>query len=81
LAKITEEKHEAVEELENVLQEAKRVSESVRFGHPCRKHVNTIIKKCPEELQDQLAREGEDYREYSDANIPSQRLVFGKILL
>lgn len=75
LAKITEEKHEAVEELENVLQEAKKISENVRFGHPCRKHVNTIIKKCPEEFQDQLAREAEDYREHNDANVPSQRTL------
>ena len=73
LAKITEEKHEAVEELESVLGEAKKVSEAVRFGHPCRKHVNTIIKKCPDEFQDELAREQDDYREYSDTNIPSQR--------
>ena len=73
LAKITEEKHEAVEELENVLQETKKVSDAVRFGHPSRKMVNTIVKKCPENFQDDLARESEDYREYNDQNIPSKR--------
>lgn len=75
LAKITEEKHEAVEELENVLQETKKVSDAVRFGHPSRKMVNTIVKKCPENFQDDLARESEDYREYNDQNIPSKRTL------
>ena len=35
--------------------------------------VNTIVKKCPENFQDDLARESEDYREYNDQNIPSKR--------
>ena len=70
---MTEEKHEAVEELEAVLEEAKKVSDAVRYGHPSRKWVNTIVKKCPESFQDELAREQEDYRDYNDANVPSQR--------
>ena len=73
LAKITEEKHEAVEELESVLLEAKKLSLAVRLGHPSRPQVNTIIKKCPESFQDEIAREQADFREYNDANVPGQR--------
>ena len=57
LAKVTEDKHEATEELNQILIEVKKASRGVPFGHILRKHVNTILKKCPASFQEEVARE------------------------
>lgn len=71
LAKITEEKHEATEDLDGILTDVKKVSDNTRFGHPLRRAVNIICKKCPNDFQDSLC-ETENH-EYNDANVPSER--------
>ena len=71
LAKITEEKHEATEDLDGILSEVKKFSDSTRFGHPLRRFINVIIKKCPTDFQNTLCQT--ENHEYNDANVPSER--------
>lgn len=73
LAKITEEKHEATEDLDSILAEVRKISDNTRFGHPLRRYVNIICKKCPDQFQDTLCNT--DYHEYNDANVPSERTL------
>jgi len=73
LAKITEEKHEATEDVDTILTEVRKISDNTRFGHPLRRYVNIICKKCPDSFQDSLC--DTDYHEYNDANVPSERAL------
>jgi len=51
VAKLSIEKIEAEEELEDVLQEVKKLDDTVHSSHPCRRFVNIIAQKCPDSLQ------------------------------
>ncbi|XP_014675164.1 PREDICTED: LMBR1 domain-containing protein 2-like [Priapulus caudatus] len=48
LAKLSVEKSEAEEALEDVLEDVKRAAESIRDHHPLRPYIDTILTKCPE---------------------------------
>ncbi|ESO12929.1 hypothetical protein HELRODRAFT_105627 [Helobdella robusta] len=47
VAKVTMEKIEAEEELEDVLTEVKRISQNVSSNNPLRKYVDIMVAKCP----------------------------------
>jgi len=74
LAKVTEDKHEATEELNLILIEVKKASKGVPFGHVLRKHVNTILKKCPAAFQEEVAREEAQNGPNEDL-MPSERTL------
>ncbi|XP_052775817.1 G-protein coupled receptor-associated protein LMBRD2-like isoform X2 [Mya arenaria] len=64
IAKQSTEKTEAEENLEDVLEEVKQASEKIRYNHSLRKHVETILEKCPESVKNSISR-NEDYEDYN----------------
>ncbi|KAM3867478.1 G-protein coupled receptor-associated protein LMBRD2a [Diretmus argenteus] len=58
-AKMATEKAEAEENLADVMEEVAAVHESVRYNHCLRKCVDTILRKCPTEYQEQMGRDVE----------------------
>ena len=63
--------NQATEDVDTILTEVRKISDNTRFGHPLRRYVNIICKKCPDSFQDSLC--DTDYHEYNDANVPSER--------
>ncbi|XP_078141385.1 G-protein coupled receptor-associated protein LMBRD2a [Centroberyx gerrardi] len=58
-AKMATEKAEAEENLADVMEEVATAHESVRYNHCLRKYVDTILRKCPAEYQEQMGRDVE----------------------
>ncbi|XP_013876235.1 LMBR1 domain-containing protein 2-B [Austrofundulus limnaeus] len=56
VAKVATEKAAAEENLADVMEEVADVHESVRFNHIFRKHVDTILTKCPIKYQEEMGR-------------------------
>ena len=54
----------------------RRAAEAVKYNHPYRKYVDTILKKCPDEFVKSLRR-NDDYVEYneSDVSIPTEKAL------
>uniref|UniRef100_H2YCN2 LMBR1 domain-containing protein 2 n=1 Tax=Ciona savignyi TaxID=51511 RepID=H2YCN2_CIOSA len=77
LSKLSTEKQEAAEDLEDVLEEVKRISNVVRYNHPVRKYVSEIIQKCPEELRSKMSQGMDDYEDY-ESNDRSSNAVPSK---
>ncbi|XP_071952878.1 G-protein coupled receptor-associated protein LMBRD2B-like [Antedon mediterranea] len=76
VAKLSTEKSEADEELEDILEDIRKASDVIRYNHPLRKHVNTIIEKCPDAFQDSLSKHLDDFQEYDDRRaiqMPSEK--------
>ncbi|XP_064624618.1 G-protein coupled receptor-associated protein LMBRD2-like isoform X2 [Lineus longissimus] len=69
ISKLSTEKSEAEENLEDVLDEVKRAAETIRTIHPLRKHVETILTKCPENIQEFAKRR---LRDEDDSNNPTE---------
>ncbi|KAL4235670.1 LMBR1 domain-containing protein 2 [Mactra antiquata] len=75
IAKQSTEKTEAEENLEDVLEEVKQASEKIRYNHSLRKHVETILEKCPESLKSSVSRT-EDYEDYNKSiETPSEKAL------
>lgn len=73
IAKQSTEKTEAEENLEDVLEEVKQASEKIRYNHSLRKHVETILLKCPESMRKSISR-NEDYEDYNKSiDTPSEK--------
>ncbi|XP_077353985.1 G-protein coupled receptor-associated protein LMBRD2B [Festucalex cinctus] len=73
-AKLVTEKADAREDLEDVMEEVRKVSEAVKYNHPLRKCVDTILRKCPTDYQDKLGRNMDDYEDFEDKQtFPSER--------
>ena len=49
-------------------QDIRRASDGVRYNHPYRKFVNTIIDKCPTTFQDSLTKHLDDFQDYDSKN-------------
>ncbi|CAI9728580.1 Hypothetical predicted protein [Octopus vulgaris] len=76
IAKLSTEKSEAEEALEDVLEEIKRASESIRYNHYLRRHVDTILLKCPENFRKSIQRNVDDYEDYdSPMDSPTERTL------
>ncbi|KAK6188702.1 hypothetical protein SNE40_004829 [Patella caerulea] len=64
IAKLCTEKTEAEEALEDVLDETKRLAENIKYNHPLRKNMDTILAKCPESLRNSVRNKMDDYEDY-----------------
>ncbi|XP_061149751.1 G-protein coupled receptor-associated protein LMBRD2B [Syngnathus typhle] len=73
-SKLMTEKADAEENLEDVMEELRKVSEAVKYNHPLRTSVDTILRKCPTDYQDKLGRNMDDYEDFEDKQtFPSER--------
>ncbi|XP_066298283.1 G-protein coupled receptor-associated protein LMBRD2-like isoform X2 [Branchiostoma lanceolatum] len=76
VAKLSTDKSDAEESLEDVLEEVSKASEAIRYNHPHRKYMDTVLRKVPEDMQARLNRGMDDYEDYPDgrsASIPSEK--------
>ncbi|XP_044029495.1 G-protein coupled receptor-associated protein LMBRD2B isoform X2 [Siniperca chuatsi] len=65
-SKLMTEKADAEENLEDVMEEVRKVSESVKYNHPLRKYIDTILRKCPVDYQEKMGRNMDDYEDFDD---------------
>ncbi|XP_003470267.2 G-protein coupled receptor-associated protein LMBRD2 isoform X1 [Cavia porcellus] len=65
-AKLMTEKADAEENLEDVMEEVRKVNECIKYNHPLRKCVDTILKKCPTEYQEKMGRNMDDYEDFDE---------------
>ncbi|KAM6474233.1 G-protein coupled receptor-associated protein LMBRD2 [Liasis olivaceus] len=65
-AKLMTEKADAEENLEDIMEEVRKVNESIKYNHPLRKCVDTILKKCPSEYQERMGRNMDDYEDFEE---------------
>lgn len=65
-SKLMTEKADAEENLEDVMEEVRKVSESIKYNHPLRKSVDTILRKCPVDYQEKMGRNMDDYEDFDD---------------
>ncbi|XP_036383933.1 G-protein coupled receptor-associated protein LMBRD2a isoform X2 [Megalops cyprinoides] len=74
-AKLMTEKADAKENLEDVMEEVRKVSESIKYNHPLRKYIDTILRKCPVDYQEKMGRNMDDYEDYDDKHntYPSEK--------
>uniref|UniRef100_A0AAY4CSU1 LMBR1 domain-containing protein 2 n=1 Tax=Denticeps clupeoides TaxID=299321 RepID=A0AAY4CSU1_9TELE len=66
VAKLMTEKADAEENLEDIMEEVRKVSESIKYNHPLRKYIDTILRKCPVEYQEKMGRNMDDYEDFDD---------------
>lgn len=55
LAKLSLERIEAEEDLEDILSEVSRLNDTIQAPHPFRKYVDVILAKCPESLRNSIS--------------------------
>ncbi|KAM9695104.1 G-protein coupled receptor-associated protein LMBRD2 isoform 2-T4 [Trichechus inunguis] len=74
-AKLMTEKADAEENLEDIMEEVHKVNESIKYNHPLRKCVDTILKKCPTEYQEKMGRNMDDYEDFDEKHntYPSEK--------
>uniref|UniRef100_A0A3P8WZ08 LMBR1 domain containing 2b n=1 Tax=Cynoglossus semilaevis TaxID=244447 RepID=A0A3P8WZ08_CYNSE len=65
-SKLMTEKADAEENLEDVMEEVRKVSESIKYNHPLRKCIDTVLRKCPVDYQEKLGRNMDDYEDFDD---------------
>uniref|UniRef100_A0A671LQI2 LMBR1 domain-containing protein 2-B-like n=1 Tax=Sinocyclocheilus anshuiensis TaxID=1608454 RepID=A0A671LQI2_9TELE len=65
-AKLMTEKADSEENLEDVMEEVRKINESIKYNHPLRKNVDTILRKCPVEYQEKMGRNMDDYEDFDD---------------
>ncbi|KAM8960991.1 G-protein coupled receptor-associated protein LMBRD2 isoform 1-T1 [Pelodytes ibericus] len=76
-AKLMTEKADAEENLEDAMEEVRKVNECIKYNHPLRKCVDTILKKCPTEYQEKMGRNMDDYEDFEEKDIsyPSEKTL------
>ncbi|RUS71672.1 hypothetical protein EGW08_020561 [Elysia chlorotica] len=67
IAKLSTEKTEAEEALEDVLEETRRIAERIRYNHPLRKNMDVILAKCPESTRQSLRGKMDDFEDYNQS--------------
>ncbi|CAK6980857.1 G-protein coupled receptor-associated protein LMBRD2B-like [Scomber scombrus] len=74
-SKLMTEKADAEENLEDMMEEVRKVSESIKYNHPLRKYIDTILRKCPVEHQEKMGRNMDDYEDFDDKqnSYPSEK--------
>uniref|UniRef100_A0A3Q3M7L9 LMBR1 domain containing 2b n=1 Tax=Mastacembelus armatus TaxID=205130 RepID=A0A3Q3M7L9_9TELE len=65
-SKLMTEKADAEENLEDVMEEVRKASESIKYNHPLRKCIDTILRKCPVDYQEKMGRNMDDYEDFDD---------------
>ncbi|XP_048451224.1 G-protein coupled receptor-associated protein LMBRD2B isoform X2 [Rhincodon typus] len=75
VAKLMTEKADAEETLEDVMEEVRKLNETVKYNHPFRKYIDTILRKCPTEYQERMGRNMDDYEDFDENSnsIPSEK--------
>uniref|UniRef100_V9KIQ8 LMBR1 domain-containing protein 2 n=1 Tax=Callorhinchus milii TaxID=7868 RepID=V9KIQ8_CALMI len=68
VAKLMAEKADAEETLQDVMEEVRKVNESVKYNHPLRKYIDTILTKCPTEYQEKMCHNMDDYEDFDENN-------------
>uniref|UniRef100_A0A674CMR2 LMBR1 domain containing 2a n=1 Tax=Salmo trutta TaxID=8032 RepID=A0A674CMR2_SALTR len=75
VAKLATEKSDAEENMDDAMEEVANVNESVGYSHPLRNNIDTILRKCPMEIQEKMVRlnteDSED--ESTQRTYPSKR--------
>ncbi|XP_075040409.1 G-protein coupled receptor-associated protein LMBRD2 [Mixophyes fleayi] len=76
-AKLMTEKADAEENLEDAMEEVRKVNECIKYNHPLRKCVDTILRKCPTVYQEKMGRNMDDYEDFEEKNIsyPSEKTL------
>ncbi|XP_030048897.1 G-protein coupled receptor-associated protein LMBRD2 [Microcaecilia unicolor] len=76
-AKLMTEKADAEENLEDMMEEVRKVSECIKYNNPLRKCVDTILRKCPPEYQEKMGRNMDDYEDFNEKqnNYPSEKTL------
>ncbi|XP_030647316.1 G-protein coupled receptor-associated protein LMBRD2a [Chanos chanos] len=69
-AKLMTEKADAEEHLEDVMEDVRSVNEIIKYNHPLRKCIDTILRKCPVEYQEKLGRNMDDYEDFDEKQNP-----------
>ncbi|XP_064153409.1 G-protein coupled receptor-associated protein LMBRD2a isoform X2 [Anguilla rostrata] len=74
-AKLMTEKADAEENLEDTMEEVRKLSESIKYNNPLRKCVDTILRKCPVDYQEKMGRNMDDYEDYDErrSTYPSEK--------
>ncbi|KAK7508228.1 hypothetical protein BaRGS_00000467 [Batillaria attramentaria] len=73
IAKLSTEKTEAEEALEDVLEEIRRCAEKIRYNHPLRPHMDTVLAKCPESTRRSLRTTNlDDYEDYGPSTTAAE---------
>ncbi|XP_041042353.1 G-protein coupled receptor-associated protein LMBRD2B isoform X2 [Carcharodon carcharias] len=75
VAKLMTEKADAEETLEDVMEEVRKLNETVKYNHPLRKYIDTILRKCPIEYQERMGRNMDDYEDFDENSnsLPSEK--------
>lgn len=73
MAKLSTEKTEAEENLEDILDDIRKIAESVKYTDPMRKYIDVILEKCPESLTKNLKRNTDDYEEYRATEVVTEK--------
>lgn len=75
VAKLATEKSDAEENMDDAMEEVANVNESVGYSHPLRNNIDTILRKCPMEIQEKMVRlNAEDSEDEStQRTYPSKR--------
>ncbi|XP_063051764.1 G-protein coupled receptor-associated protein LMBRD2a [Engraulis encrasicolus] len=66
-AKLMTEKADAEENLEDVMEDVRGASEAIKYNHPLRKCIDTVLRKCPTEHQERMGRNMDDYEDYDES--------------
>nr|XP_057912953.1 G-protein coupled receptor-associated protein LMBRD2B [Doryrhamphus excisus] len=73
-SKLMTEKADAEENLEDVMEEVRKVSEAIKYNHPLRTCIDTILRKCPPDYQEKMGRNMDDYEDFDDKQtFPSEK--------
>ncbi|KAI4790505.1 hypothetical protein KUCAC02_034586 [Chaenocephalus aceratus] len=65
-SKLMTEKADAEENLEDIMEEVRKGSESIKYNHPLRKYIDTVLRKCPLDYQEKMGRNMDDYEDFDD---------------
>ncbi|KAK7100923.1 G-protein coupled receptor-associated protein LMBRD2-like [Littorina saxatilis] len=85
IAKLSTEKTEAEEALEDVLEEIRRCADKIRYNSPLRPHMDTVLAKCPESTR-RATTNLDDYEDYGpsaatpDVSIPTLVKLHKKVM-
>uniref|UniRef100_A0AAY4C0F5 LMBR1 domain-containing protein 2 n=1 Tax=Denticeps clupeoides TaxID=299321 RepID=A0AAY4C0F5_9TELE len=69
-AKLMSEKTDAEENLEDVMEDVRHASEAIKYNHPLRKCIDTVLRKCPTEYQEKMGRNMDDYEDFDENRNP-----------
>ncbi|XP_076364879.1 G-protein coupled receptor-associated protein LMBRD2 [Tachypleus tridentatus] len=74
-AKLSTEKCEAEEKVDDLLEKMQQVSNTVPIGHPLRRCVEIILEKCPEEKKNSIRRRRQPLEESPGADVSERNIV------